>query len=226
MAQALSAQGINAFILIYRTGYYGLFPHPLDDLARAVAWLLRNQERLSVNMENYAVMGASAGGHLCAMWGTAQAGARSYNLPSPAALLLMYPAGILTCFYELWESWIKEGKYEEAEDCAAYLKRIGGEAFTRKDIERYSLDCLMDDDYPPVYLVHAEDDPVVPVRSSHMTEELLQKHNIPCQIRFAEKGGHSFGLGIGTGAEGWIDEAIAFFKRLPVKLLCNGGSVP
>ncbi len=214
MAQALSDSGINAFILIYRAGYYGLFPHPLDDLAKAVLWLTQNQERLSIDMNSYSVMGASAGGHLCAMWGTEKAGSRHYDLPSPAALLLMYPAANLSLFYNEWEIQEKAGREKEAGESAVFLKRIGGESFTRQDIERYSLDCLIDDHYPPTFIVHAEDDPVVPVENSHLTESLLRSRGIPVQVHFADKAGHSFGLGSGTDAEGWIKKAIEFYMDI------------
>ena len=214
MAQALDESGINSVVLIYRTGYFNLFPHPLDDLSRAVSWLLKNQDLFSINMNNYFVMGASAGGHLAAMWGTCTSGSRYYGLPSPSALILMYPAANITCFYERWKTLKNEKKEAEAEAESLFLKRIGGEDFTRQDIEKYSLDCTIDPEFPPTYLVHAKDDPVVPVNNSLLTESLLIKQNIPHKAHFATSAGHSFGMGIGTDAEGWIEEAIDFYNHL------------
>ena len=207
MAQALSEKGINPLILIYRTGFYGLLPRPMEDLQRAVSLLISREKRLGCSMEGYAVMGASAGGHLCAMWGTAMLGSRHYHLPAPASILLMYPAANLSLFYDRWEK-------QADEETAVFLRRVGGEHFTREDVLCYSLDRLIDSLYPPTYLVHAMDDPVVPVENSRLTEELLIRFHIPHKTRFAGKAGHSFGLGIGTDAQGWMEEAIDFYLAM------------
>ena len=225
MAQALDEHGINSVILIYRAGYYGLLPKPMDDLAKAVSWLVEHESSPLItadtqpahsgmknyDMSRYTVIGASAGGHLCAMWGTRQRGSRHYGLPSPAALLLMYPAANLTLFYDLWERQTAAGDTAGAQESAVFLKRVGGENFTRRDIESYSLDCLIDEAYPPTYVIHAQDDPVVPVENSRLTEQLLTQHGIRHQVHLVPKAGHSFGMGIGTDAEGWMEEAIAFW---------------
>ena len=222
MAQALDEHGFNSVILIYRTGHYGLLPRPLDDLARAVSWLQAHEssplsddgpqtlrpDAKNYDMSRYAVMGASAGGHLCAMWGTRQLGSRHYGLPSPSALLLMYPAANLTGFYDLWESQTAAGDTAGAQASAAFLRRAGGERFTRQDIERYSLDCLIDEAYPPVYAVHALDDPVVPASNTRLTRELLRRCGIRHLVRLVPEAGHSFGMGIGTDAEGWMEDAV------------------
>lgn len=40
----------------------------------------------------------------------------------------------------------------------------------------------------------------------------LQSLNIPTEFHKYKGLGHGFGLGIGTIAEGWIDDAIAFWE--------------
>ena len=46
---------------------------------------------LQVDPENYALMGFSSGGQLCALFGTDRMGYQNYGLPKPGALLLAYP---------------------------------------------------------------------------------------------------------------------------------------
>ncbi|MCR5716521.1 MAG: alpha/beta hydrolase [Lachnospiraceae bacterium] len=214
LADDLNRLNTNAFILIYRTGKFHLFPEPLDDLARAIAYLDEHQEELQISMSHYALTGASAGGHLIAQWGTKVNGYAHYNLPRPGALLMSYPAANLTGVYRQWESCIAKGEYELADSIAPILQRIGHETFTRDEIEKYSLDCTMDEDFPPTYLVHCEDDPTVPISNTHQTINLFDQHHITYRARIAPRGGHSFGLGIHTDAKGWLHDAVRFWRQV------------
>lgn len=95
-----------------------------------------------------------------------------------------------------------------------YLARVAGSGFTRESLGRFSPVTQMDADFPPVYLVHCQDDPTVPVQSSHLFEEALDKAGIVHRCRFPAHGGHGFGLGIGTDAEGWLDQAVRFWQEV------------
>lgn len=46
------------------------FPAPLEDLAQAYRYIEAHAQAFQVDMEDYAVCGSSAGGHLAAEWGT------------------------------------------------------------------------------------------------------------------------------------------------------------
>ena len=67
-------RGYQVFVLTYRVGEVGLLPKPLDDLAAALRFIGRHSEEFSVDPDNYAVGGFSAGGNLITMWGTENAG--------------------------------------------------------------------------------------------------------------------------------------------------------
>ena len=69
----------------------GTILNTLEDLAAAWKFIQRSQSAFGLAAEDYIVGGFSAGGHLSAMWGTANLGARSYGLPDPKLLLLGYP---------------------------------------------------------------------------------------------------------------------------------------
>lgn len=62
--------GITAFVLNYRVADKDLFPAPLEDLAQAYRYIEAHAQAFQVDMEDYAVCGFSAGGHLAAEWGT------------------------------------------------------------------------------------------------------------------------------------------------------------
>lgn len=86
-ALELSKKGYNAFALIYRPGGNT----SLEDLARAVAFIHENHERLEIDAKGYSLWGSSAGARMAAMvgaLGTAQFGEREY--PRPAAVVMQY----------------------------------------------------------------------------------------------------------------------------------------
>lgn len=86
-AFALSRKGYNAFALIYRPGGTS----SLKDLARAVAFIHENHERLGIDVDGYSLWGGSAGARMAAMvgaLGTAHFGEKEY--PKPAAVIMQY----------------------------------------------------------------------------------------------------------------------------------------
>lgn len=95
-----------------------------------------------------------------------------------------------------------------------YLERIGGENFTEEGLAEYSVEYLMDQDYPPCYLIHSKDDPVVNIEASYLMEEQLKRLDVPYRVRFMEHGGHSFGLGNGTELDGWLADAVSFWEEV------------
>ena len=95
-AAKLNELGMDCFCLNYRTATQssfteGLMPKPLEDLALAWRYIESNEAAFQLDAENYIVGGFSAGGHLAAMWGAENHGARRFGIPNPRALLLAYP---------------------------------------------------------------------------------------------------------------------------------------
>lgn len=86
-AQELARRGYNAFALIYRPGAQT----GAEDLARAIAFVHDNADRLNIDVARYSLWGGSAGARLSA-WlgakGTAAYGAADY--PRPAAVITQY----------------------------------------------------------------------------------------------------------------------------------------
>jgi acetyl esterase/lipase len=61
-------------------------------------------------------------------------------------------------------------------------------------IAKYSLETDPPADTPPMLLIHAGDDPAVPVENSIGLYTALQKAHIPVAMHLFEKGGHGFGM--------------------------------
>ena len=90
-----------------------------------------------------------------------------------------------------------------------YIKRY---IPNREDFEQYDVLAHMGADYPPAFLVACEDDPTVPVRNSRMMDAKLAELGVPHETLIGRTGGHSFGVGIGTDVEGWMERAVAFWQ--------------
>lgn len=105
---------------------------------------------------------------------------------------------------------------------APYL--ISGGGFSAKQTPKeaanspYNLPSCMDENYPPCYILCCADDPVVPPQNARQLAALLQQQGTPVQLEIAPKGGHGFGEGVGTTAEGWLNRATTFIENLEAGL--------
>ena len=66
---------------------------------------------------------------------------------------------------------------------------------------------------PPTFSVVGDRDGIAPTRVMKRRVEQLRAAGVPALIEIFPDVGHGFGLGIGTAAEGWIDDAIAFWEE-------------
>ena len=66
---------------------------------------------------------------------------------------------------------------------------------------------------PPTYAVVGENDGIAPARVMERRIEALAAAGVPAGIEVFPHLGHGFGLGVGTSAEGWTEEAIAFWEQ-------------
>ena len=90
-AAAISRHGYNAFVLKYRAGQGGAAA--TQDLAAALAYVVRHAATLGVSAERYSLWGSSAGARMAAAVGSH--GAASFGaeaLPKPAVVVMAYTA--------------------------------------------------------------------------------------------------------------------------------------
>lgn len=203
VAARLNELGMDCFCLNYRTAtkssfLNGLMPQPMEDLAASWQFIQKRQQQFGVDAGNYLVGGFSAGGHLTAMWGTPNHGARSFGIPNPKGLLLAYPLIGL----------------ENAQGPAAQIIRAGmlGAAASSKKVLDYSASRHVDQEYPAVYLVQAMDDDTVPAKDAQDLEAALHNAGVPHHMERVASGGHGFGLGSSTPADGWVERAVNFLE--------------
>lgn len=195
VAKRLNELGISAFVLKYRTGKAAMHPNPLNDLAGALRMILDRAEEFNIDEENYALAGFSAGGHLVSCFGTASLGYSLYGLPRPGALFLGYPVINFVDYPHL----------------GSRKRLLGGEAEDPWTQKRFSTDLNITPDYPAAYVWHCTEDKAVhPANSIGISRELKRK-GVPLCYRAFSGTAHGWGLGTGTPAEGWLDEAVEFW---------------
>ncbi len=84
VAMAYASRGYHAFVLHYSVAENFKWPRPLEDYEQAYEYIKQNADEWCVDMDKIAVLGFSAGGHLCASVSTLS----KYR---PAAAILGYP---------------------------------------------------------------------------------------------------------------------------------------
>ena len=201
IALALAARGYQVFVLHYSVATRA--PHPeqvrypaqLVDLARAVALLRERADEWNLDPAQVAVMGFSAGGHLCASyavhwhepWLAEQAGAPSEAL-RPTAAVLGYPI----------TDYILQDAFRDAPlpmMLGSNRALFGTKHPSREELERLSPALHVNPHTPPCFLVHAADDSMVPVGNSLRMATALSDAGIPFELHVFQQGDHGFADG-------------------------------
>ena len=197
VAKRLNARGISAFIVYYRVKKKARFPAPMDDMARAVREIFSKAEQYHLDTENYSIWGASAGAHLAATFGTEHIGYLKYSLPRPGALVLAYP--VITMDPQLTHM----GSHDN----------LLGKDANRADEDMLSIEKHVHRNYPPTFIWCSDDDSTVPPDNTRKMTDALRQAGVPVESTIYHGVMHGAGPATGTAAEGWIDQAVAFWNR-------------
>ena len=141
-AWELHEQGYAVFSLRYRIGWEAGDDAPLEDLARAIRFVMDNADTFGVSTEDYALLGYSSGGQLAGVFGNEEKGWGRYGVPKPGVLLLAYPInnffGAKPAYHLLMDTDRLERRYYS-----------------------YTVSKLVTPDYPPTFLWYGRNDPML-----------------------------------------------------------------
>jgi len=187
-ARRFSGEGATVYVLRYRLPHQGWQAGPeapLQDAQRAIRLIRARAATDGIDPARVMVIGFSAGGHLA---GTL---AMQFDLPvyapldaaddlsaRPDAAALIYPVATMA------EPFAHPG---------SRLNMLGA-APTPETIAKWSLESMARPDMPPVFLMHAADDPAVPVENALILHAALRQAGVPVALHIFEAGGHGFGL--------------------------------
>ena len=210
IAAKLNELGYTAFVLEYRTGKKITTPKaPLTDLANAIKYVDDNADKYGVTKGNYVLCGFSAGGNLIGLFGTEKFGYAQFDgIARPNALVMGYP----------WSDPASPSFNGNLADYAYYasLNGNGSKAFlgSNKSYDEMQVSLWIDENYPRTFIMHGENDVIAPVKEhSDKLTKALEEKNIPFTYKKCDDAPHGCGLGIGTSAEGWLEEAMDFSNK-------------
>jgi acetyl esterase/lipase len=202
----LSAAGLTAFVLRYRLPGEG-WDRPADialqDAQRAMRLIRAGAAGFRIDPGRVAVLGCSAGGHVAASLCVRAfdplypaPDAADSQEPQPNLCALLYP--VITMSPPLAH--------------AGSRTALLGAAPTPAIEAANSPDQHVNERTPPTFLVHALDDPSVPVANSLQYLAALRSAKIPAEAHLFEEGGHGFGIYLARGkpAAAWPDLFLAW----------------
>jgi acetyl esterase/lipase len=207
IAQWLNSIGVAGFIVKYRHRNSGAgygHPAPIQDAQRAIRMVRSRAKEWGVDPGRIGIIGFSAGGHLASTAGT-HFNTR-YSEPvdeidrssaRPDFMILMYPVISFTEWYTHKGSMVN----------------LLGKNPDKDLMESLSNEKQVTSETPPTFLVHADDDDVVPSENSIAFYLALRRAKVPAEMHIYEKGGHGFGPGVSKGAcSSWMVRCADWMK--------------
>jgi len=188
--------GITAFLLDYRLPK-GNDTIPLHDAHSAIKYIRAHYMVFNIDTNKVGILGFSAGGHLASTAGTHYRDARE----RPDFMVLVYAV------VSMADSLTHERTRSE----------LMGNAITPEKIKLYSNELQVTDSTPSTFLVHAMDDPGVPVANSLYFEAALLQHHVLVQLWLYLNGGHAFDIHNATAKVQWTDDCIWWIKKMKWK---------
>jgi acetyl esterase/lipase len=199
MGRWLAARGFTVFVLFYRLPHEGWAAGPdvvLQDTQRAMRLIRHRASDYGVDPERVAAMGFSAGGHACA--DIAARFSASVYAPIDKADALSARPFIAAPIYPVISM------SAPIAHAGSRTNLIG--ANPAPEAERtHSPHLNISANAPPHFILHAEDDDVVPVENALLLRAALRARKIPVETHLFNHGGHGFGLrkAIGKPVEAW-----------------------
>lgn len=210
VAEWLNSQGINAFVVKYRTGNKG-YHHPamLEDAQYAIHYVRQHANEYGIDPDKVGTMGFSAGGHLTLMTGALakENHLAAFNIKDdiplrPNFLVPVYPVVSMK------------------DDIAHQRSRrnLLTRHYTPEEQTKFSMELNIPQNMPPVFLVTAKDDPVVKYENSVQLDRSLSKARIPHKFLLYETGGHGYGMDekLAPEAGKWKYDFIKWLKEIKI----------
>lgn len=199
IARRFNEIGVTAFVLKYRLPDTRIMNDksigPLQDAQRATQLVREHAKEWGLKADRIGIIGFSAGGHLAATAGTHFSNAvidnpQQVNL-RPDFMLLLYPVISFTQHVH-----------------AGSIKNLLGADADSTHLNLYSNEKQVTSNTPVTFMVHAQDDKVVPVENSLLFYEALVKAGVKAEMHIYQNGGHGFDLHNKSTKDEWFERCI------------------
>ena len=196
IANAFNKLGVTAFVVKYRLPSDDIMVDktigPLQDAQQAVLTVRKHAAEWGINPSKIGIIGFSAGGHLASTEGThfnkLVIDDKENISVRPDFMVLLYPV-------------ISFGPMAHV----GSRENLIGKTPSADLVDLYSNENQITPNTPPTFIVHAEDDGVVPVQNSLMFYDSLLKNKVKAEMHIFQAGGHGFGLNNPKSKDKWID---------------------
>lgn len=182
IAKWLNGRGIAAAVLKYRLpeDESNQVPHltPLMDAKQGIEILRSMAGQWGVDPSKVGVMGFSAGGHLASTLGT-----HFEEANRPDFMILIYPVVTMK------KDYTHNGSRNNL---------LGNEP-SKELVDLYSNELQVKPNTPTTFILHCEDDLVVPVENSIQFYGALKKEGVKVEMHLYPDGGHGFAMGFQHG---------------------------
>lgn len=196
-AVRLVSRGFVAASINYRLTPDAVFPAQIDDCRAAVRWLRRHSTEYGIDPTRVGVWGASAGGHLVALLGTA-------GDPPPAAAerLAAESARVQavcdffgpTDFLQMDAHALPNAPFKHDSPDSPESRLVGGaiQLHAARVAQANPITFVTPDD-PPFLIVHGDQDPLVPLHQSQLLHDALRKAGVSSKLHVVVGAGHGVG---------------------------------
>lgn len=215
IAAKFNEMGVDAFVLEYRTGIYCSPYAPMEDLAKAISHIKEHEREYGVNADKYVLCGFSAGGNLCGIFASKEYGYKRYNVHKPLGIIMGYPWTNINHWIEhpYWNIWIGLLGIYLSERGNIHMFGLTGH-FNKKYRDSICVQNQVDKDYPDTYMFACSGDILVPCGAhTDILEKAFEDNNVRAKYEKFFALPHGIGLGRGTRAEVWPENAWQFLSE-------------
>ncbi|MGN8071531.1 alpha/beta hydrolase [Mucilaginibacter sp. SG564] len=204
IAEAFNKIGVTAYLLKYRLPSDEIMKDksigPLQDAQTAILMVRKHAAEWGIDPNKIGIIGFSAGGHLASTAGThfdkpvIETGGISVR---PDFMILAYP--VIT-FGEFAHTGSREN--------------LIGKTPSAAQIDLYSNEKQVTSNTPPTFIMHSQDDDVVPVQNSLLLYDALLKNKVKVEMHlFQQTGSHGIGLNNPKNKGKWFDWAANWLEQ-------------
>jgi len=177
----------------YRLSGDAVFPAQIEDCKAAVRWLRSNASKYGLDPDRFAAWGASAGGHLSALLGTAGS-AREFEVGGFPEVSSKVQAVVdyygPSDFLQMDGHRMPDGMVHDPAD-SPESRLIGGAIQeNREKVARANPVSYITKNAPPFLIVHGDSDPLVPHHQSVLLAEALSRAGVAVVFYTVKGGGH------------------------------------
>jgi acetyl esterase/lipase len=181
LAEAFARRGYVAAAINYRLAPKWSYPAQLDDCQRAVRWLRKNAKEFRVDPKRFGAAGASAGGHLALLLGTREV--RDDSDPDLKGISSKVQCVLSIC----GPTDLTDKRYAQAardSDLGKILIEFIGKPYDEAPNlwkEASPIYHVSPDD-APTFIIHGDQDSIVPFEQSVRFAEALRKVGVEVQL--------------------------------------------